>query len=157
VTFDIQAYGGDDAEIEANWTDLLDHGLVRLRREALVETEYESFICDADLILLPYLRGPYQSQTSGVYCEAAALGIPVVVPSGTWMADQVTKNGGGVLFDAGDEASLANACLEAITNYHRLREMAAEAAPAWRSFHNARNFVASLECSFEGLPRARAA
>jgi glycosyltransferase involved in cell wall biosynthesis len=157
VVFDIQAYGAQGAEREVARIDLPAHDAVRVRPEPLSEAEYESLIEDADLVLIPYLRGPYQAQTSGVYCEAAALGIPVVVPSGTWMADHIAETGGGVLFQPGDALSLANSCLDAIDNYDRLRQMATQAAPAWRAFHNPRNFIASLDALLEGLPTAQAA
>jgi glycosyltransferase involved in cell wall biosynthesis len=157
VTFNIQAYGAEADEQQASWTDLLVDGAVSVRWGPLSEAEYGSFLEEADLILIPYLRGPYHAQTSGIYCEAAALGIPVVVPSGTWMADQVAKNGGGVLFDAGDPSSLASACLKAIEDYPHLLELARQAAPAWRAFHNAPNFIACLDRLLQDLPTAEAA
>jgi len=157
VVFDIHAYGANLDEEETGWPELQLEDAVRIHREPFSEAEYELFIQNSDLMLIPYLRGPYKAQTSGVYCEAAALGIPVVVPSRTWMAEQVTRHGGGVLFESGDPDSLARACLKAIEDYSRLREMMTQAAPAWRQIHNARNFIASLESLLEGLPTARAA
>jgi glycosyltransferase involved in cell wall biosynthesis len=157
VAFDIHAYGANLDKEETGWPELRLADAVRIRREPLNEAEYESFIQNADLMLIPYLRGPYKAQTSGVYCEAAAFGIPVVVTSRTWMAEQVASRGGGVLFESGDGDSLANACLKAITEYSRLREEATRAAPAWRQIHNAPNFIASLEALLEGLPTANAA
>jgi glycosyltransferase involved in cell wall biosynthesis len=157
VTFDIQTYRTTADGQAAAATDLPYDDVVHIHPEALSESEYESFIEDADIILLPYLRGPYQAQTSGIYCEAAALGIPVVVSEGTWVADQIAKSGGGVLFEGGDAVSLANACLEAIRNHPRLLRMAEQAAPTWRAFHNAPNYVAHLEALLEGVPAAHAA
>lgn len=145
VLFKIQAYREEGDAHESLQTILPADEAVRIFLEPLTEAEYASFIAEADLIMIPYLPGPYQTQTSGVYCEAAALGIPVVVPSGTWMADQVAKRGGGILFSPTDPASLGKACLKAIQSYPLLREEAILAASDWREFHNAVNFVACIE------------
>ena len=152
VIFNIQAYRGNGYDQETTWLMLPADDRVRIHPDPLSEPEYEAFIENADLILIPYLSGPYRAQTSGIYCEAAALGIPVVVPSGTWMADQVAKHGGGVLFEPGDASSLANACLKAIDSYASLRETAIRAAPSWRAFHNGPNFIARIETLIQRLP-----
>lgn len=157
VTFHIQTYrsGPDEQGVDA--ADLPNDDAVHIYSEPFSETEYESFIEGADIILLPYLRGPYEAQTSGIYCEAAALGIPVVASEGTWVADQIANGGGGVLFAVGDADNLAEACLKAIGNYPHLREMAEEAAPRWRAFHSAQNYVAQLDALVEAAPAAHAA
>jgi len=152
IVFNIQAYAPDGNQQPLPWPYPADEEAVRFIPEPLHEKEYEAFLAGADLMLIPYLENPYKTQTSGVYCEAAAFGIPVVVPAGTWMADQVEKSGAGVLFTPGDASSLAEACLEALRNYPSLREAATQAASSWRSFHNARNFVACLEMLLQSLP-----
>lgn len=157
LIFKIQAYGSDADVEEQAWKDLPNGESVQIHPEPFSDGEYEAFVQHSDLIVLPYLRGPYEAQTSGVYCEAAALGIPVVVPSGTWMADQVAKNGGGVLFEPGDSVSLADACLEAIRDHSSLCEEAKRAAAGWRAFHSAPNFIAVLEALLAGSLVADAA
>jgi glycosyltransferase involved in cell wall biosynthesis len=153
LVFNIQAHRPEASQVVYE-LDILADTRVNILSEPLSEREYETFMANADLVLIPYLENPYKAQTSGVYCEAAALGIPVIVPAGTWMADQVTKNGGGVLFTPGDAGSLADACLQAIQDHALLRSAATRAAPSWRSFHNARNFVACLETLLQSLPHA---
>jgi glycosyltransferase involved in cell wall biosynthesis len=145
IRFKIQAYRADVAPQGAHDTGFSEWEAVQVLTDPLGEAEYSALISEADLILLPYLQGPYRAQTSGVYCEAAALGIPVIVPSGTWMADQVAKFGGGVLFEAGNAASLGKACLEALANHRELRDEARRAAEAWGEFHNPSNFIACIE------------
>lgn len=152
VVFNIQAYGTEGRPEAAIRTKFPVSDAVRVHSHPLDERQYEAFIGTADLVLIPYSTAPYRAQTSGIYCEAAALGIPVVVPSGTWMADQVLKRGGGVLFESGNAASLAQACLEALRNYGDLRQSAIRAAPAWRSFHNAANFIGHLKALIRDLP-----
>ncbi len=155
IVFDFQAYWhGADGQLD--WTvhdQFRSLEAVRLLCTPLSEEDYEAFIAGVDLMLIPYLHGPYHAQTSGVYCEAAAMGTPVVIPRNTWMADQVARNGGGVMFDAGDADSLARAALEAIRDFSALSQSAREAAPAWRAFHNAENLVACLEALLPALPR----
>ncbi|MFT3975875.1 MAG: glycosyltransferase family 4 protein [Sphingomonas bacterium] len=147
IVFRLQAYCADRGEEACRLAraDLPACSAIEILSEPLDEAQYEQFIAQADLILIPYLREAYHAQTSGVYCEAAALGTPVVVPEGTWMADQLVRNGGGVVFESGNAVSLASACLEAIRNYPALREQALSAAPDWRAFHDPENFVSELE------------
>ena len=45
----------------------------------------------ADLALFPYEVIPYRQRTSAVFAEAVAYGKPVVVPAGTWLAQQVEE------------------------------------------------------------------
>lgn len=157
ATFDVQTYrGGPDAN-GVPVGDFPEDRAVRLHPQPLAETEYEHFIESSDIILLPYLPGPYQAQTSGIYCEAAALGIPVVTSKSTWVADQVARNGGGILFEGGSARALADACIEAIGSYEELRETAERAALAWRAFHNPQNYITELDALIEGVPTAHAA
>lgn len=52
----------------------------------LSRESYRALFRRADVILLPYCPRSYASRSSGVFSEALSAGIPVVVPSGTWMA-----------------------------------------------------------------------
>jgi glycosyltransferase involved in cell wall biosynthesis len=65
---------------------------------ALSPEDYYSLVSRADLVLLPYAPGIYRSRTSGALGEALAAGAAVVVPSGTWLADQLPP-GCGETFD----------------------------------------------------------
>ncbi len=97
--------------------------------------EYEAYVSAAHIILVPYLTDNYHRQTSGIYAEAAALGIPTIAPRGTWMAQQVKQYGGGRLFVPNDPQSLFEATYDAVANYATLVEDARQAATQWNSFH----------------------
>lgn len=145
LTFEFQAYGPAANDIGDTAAKVLQFDeAVRLLPEPMCETEYEAFLERIDLMLIPYLWAPYNAQTSGVYCEAAALGIPAIVPRDTWMADRVAEMRNGVIFEAGDAESLSIACIEAIRNYPTLSEQAQAAAPSWRAEHCAEAFVDRL-------------
>lgn len=118
---------------------------VDLFPDPLTDAEYKALIAGADVILLPYPKLPYYAQTSGVLAEAIGAGTPAIVPSGTWMAAQVREHGAGIIFEAGNLASLVAACEQAIATLPELRDRAADAAVSWRRVHNAANFVATLQ------------
>ncbi len=61
---------------------------VTLLTEPLGTDEYRDLIVNADITLLPYDRDAYYARSSGILAEALAAGVPVIVPSGTWMAKQ---------------------------------------------------------------------
>ena len=59
------------------------------------DDEYYRFIESIDLMLIPYTREHYHSQTSGIFAEAMGYGQVVVVSRGTWMSRQLQEYGGG--------------------------------------------------------------
>lgn len=52
---------------------------------------YYSWFRRVHIIVLPYVAKRYEGSTSGVLVEAILSGVPVLVPAGTWLADQVNK------------------------------------------------------------------
>lgn len=105
------------------------------------EIEYEAFLNQSDIILIPYLLDNYYIQTSGIYAEAISIGKPVVVSMGTWMASQVKKYGGGRLFPPGDVQGFLIACKEVIQNFQQIKIEAVEASKKWNLFHNSDKLV----------------
>jgi len=65
---------------------LVDEDVVLLTTE-LEPPHYLALLASADLLLLPYDAQVYGPRSSGILAEARALGIPAVVPAGTWMAE----------------------------------------------------------------------
>ncbi|MBB1093379.1 glycosyltransferase [Rhodopseudomonas palustris] len=64
---------------------------------ALIETPpdsegFQRALMATDLLLLPYDREVYQRRSSGLLVQAMALGIPTVVPNGTWLASAAPEN-----------------------------------------------------------------
>ncbi len=55
----------------------------------LPDEEYAKLICDTDCGLLCYDSRAYFSRRAGVLGELLSLGKPVIVPAGSWLADQI--------------------------------------------------------------------
>lgn len=70
------------------------HGLLKQYGDAQVELVYGPFDSAAyqallhrmDIVLIPYNSLNYSARSSGVLMEALSLGLPVLVPAGSWMA-----------------------------------------------------------------------
>lgn len=54
--------------------------------------EYNLYMQEMGLILLPYLPEEYHSRTSGIFVEAVTMGAIPVVIDGTWMAYELKKH-----------------------------------------------------------------
>jgi glycosyltransferase involved in cell wall biosynthesis len=94
---------------------------------------YLALFAAADLMLFPYARIPYKHRPSGIFGEAVLSGLPVVVPSGTWLAEQVEMGAAAGVIYEGDTAHAVAAGLErCIGDLPALRALARERAPAWR-------------------------
>ena len=94
---------------------------VKLLEKELSLREYESLLKRSSLVLIPYQLLYYYSQTSGVFCEALGAGKPVVVPRGTWMANQLKGKNIGVTFIPGDRVSFTDATIKAMKNIFFLK------------------------------------
>jgi glycosyltransferase involved in cell wall biosynthesis len=55
---------------------------VAVSTEALSAEDYISWLCQADIVMLPYDPYVYRTHGSAIFDEAVALGIPVVAPQG---------------------------------------------------------------------------
>ena len=68
---------------------------VTILSEAMSPDEYRNVVLNSDAVLIPYDVHEYQRRTSGIFAECMAAGIPVIIPSGSWMMlqlNQVMKN-----------------------------------------------------------------
>ena len=117
---------------------------VTLLEDELSMDEYEELLDRASLVLLPYQRLYYHSQTSGVFAEAIGRGIPVVVPRGTWMARQIGGSGAGMLFLPGDRVDFAETVKQAMSSITGLSVRARALQPSWIAKHNPAAFVDRL-------------
>lgn len=59
---------------------------IRLLLDALDGDAYRELVVSGDVVLVLYDRDNYYARSSGIFAEAMVAGIPVVVPSGSWMA-----------------------------------------------------------------------
>jgi glycosyltransferase involved in cell wall biosynthesis len=140
--FTIQTFCGDPhALFFKQAMAKIDSSCVALVPEQLDEREYQLLLDQADVILAPYLIDNYYVQTSGIYAEAIAMGKPVVVSRGTWMASQIHRFGGGKTFPPDDAQGLLDACLTTIAEFDRFSAEAKAAAKQWNAFHNADHLI----------------
>lgn len=117
---------------------------VTLIREKLSERDYAELIRLLDVVLVPYMTSGYVEPTSGIFAEALALAKPVVVPSGTWMAGELRKSGGGVEFQSGDESDLAAKVKELISRFDEYSAKAQRFSAEWKTFHNSHSLAETL-------------
>ena len=123
---------------------------VTLLQRALDPGEYIDLLGSADLLLLPYDGAAYGPRSSGILGEARALGVPAIVPAGTWMEQaagpaQEVVFAGEADFSAAVERTLGS--LAAITATYR------QAAPEWRARHSP---AALLDALLGPVPRFHA-
>ncbi len=122
--------------------------LVTLLCNALSPEDYTQTLLDADVVLVPYWRGIYRARTSGVCLESMAAGKIVVATSGTWMSEELSQYGGGVLID--DHSPVA--IVEAIRRIRRDRALLATKAEAGRRCVTARHNPAALIAQIQSGP-----
>jgi len=90
-------------------------------------------ITQTRLMVLPYFPDRYRMRTSGVLSECTAYGTPCVVPSQTWLSDQVeTGAAAGRVFEAWTAESITQATLAAFDQIEQLAHQAALVAADWR-------------------------
>jgi len=127
---------------------------VEVLRGPLGREEYSRALRESDLLLLPYDRLPYRQRPSGILSEAVLGGLPVVVPRGTWLAEQVeTGTAAGVVYGDvageregdGEIEATAEAVALALADLAALRARARSLAHGWRRAHSPGTFLDWLE------------
>ena len=113
----------------------------------LPREEYNDWIAQS-VVLLPYSLGRYQSRQSGVYLEAKSLGAPVIVPAGTWMAEEVSRLGNGLVFEAYNAGAIIECIARAQAELTALRERATACAAEHQREHGADRCVDVIEALF---------
>jgi glycosyltransferase involved in cell wall biosynthesis len=95
---------------------------------------YVGQLLRSDIAFLPYSWQRYAIRTSGVFAEAAACGLPVVVPDNTWMSDQLAQgHGAGETFAEWTPQAMTGALLRAAERIAALHQQALVCSTAWRS------------------------
>lgn len=111
-----------------------------LIEESLEPDAFNSLLASADIILLPYNGPAYGQRSSGLLGEALALGIPLVVPSNTWMADVGAER--VVVFE--NAAGILPAIETMLRNLPALTAAARAGAAAWRRRHSPERLLDTL-------------
>lgn len=137
--------GGEEVILEAKLklcqypcsaVELIDH--------ALEPDAYYHLLASADVVVLPYNPINYQ-RTSGVLTEALAAGKPVVVPQGSWLAEQVDETRAGIYQNPQDLPRSVRYVLE---NLASLTEKAEHFSYHWQFIQSPDYF---LECLLKPL------
>ena len=77
--------------------------------------DYLANFSRCSMVLLAYEPQAYRNSASGVFVEAASFGKPIVVPDGTWMAQQIAiGRGAGTTFKEPKSESIVAALLKAV-------------------------------------------
>jgi glycosyltransferase involved in cell wall biosynthesis len=119
------------------WLD--QHPKVSVIKSYFAEGEYERQLGLTDVMLLPY-RDPYVLRVSRVVIEAMKLGIPIVAPENTTLADQAREFGSVLVCEQSSERSLARAISQAVTNYTQLVQCAGAREAAAREHFSVSHF-----------------
>lgn len=153
--------GGEPAAAAARaQLERLPRDQVRLLNDPMTSADYRALLLDADVVVLPYDRDDYYARSSGIFAEALAIGKPVVVPAGTWMAAELSRAGryyqaalppmagnadtsvvGAVYSDPRD---LASQVRQVLGQYDHYSATAADFSHGWSSYHSAQTLVKQL-------------
>jgi hypothetical protein len=115
---------------------------VCVHRGTLSEADYRHLVSTPDIIVLPYRAVDFACRPSGVFSDAMALGIPIIVAAGTWMADIVRCNGNGATFIDEDASALLDALESVVADHESILHAARVASKAWR---NQQSWQATLD------------
>jgi glycosyltransferase involved in cell wall biosynthesis len=102
---------------------------IKLIDHPMSPDDYYQLLASADIVILPYNPQNYQ-RTSGVLTEALAAGKPVVVPKGSWLAQQVDETRASIYRDPQD---LLQAVIRLLENLPTFTQAAQEFSLNWRS------------------------
>ncbi len=105
-----------------------------LHGQGLSPDAYRQLIRTSDILVLPYAGSFYRYGMSAVFEEAVAAGCICVVPSGTWMAEQIADGhaAGIVTNDAGFDA-MRDALSRVLSHRDMYLARAGQLAEPWRA------------------------
>jgi hypothetical protein len=107
--------------------------------------DYYARLLAADIVLLPYQASQYAARASGVFADAVACGVPVVVPAETWMSRNVGAGfAAGCVFDEFSTASIMAALSAAVERLPELTARARELKDSWHAAENIFEFTRSM-------------
>jgi glycosyltransferase involved in cell wall biosynthesis len=112
---------------------LRDEPDVTLLEGTMERADYVRELAEADALLHPYIRKNYKQRNSGIFCEGVAAGLPSIVPSGTWLAEQIEDGrAAGIVYEGDDTNDIAEAIRRCIDQIEELTRTAAPLAGPWR-------------------------
>jgi len=146
---------GGEAGIAPAREALVNRPGVTVLDRPLEDVEYAQHLGATHLVVLPYQADRYVARTSGIVAEAIHAGVPLVVPEGTWMSEQLRRHGAGVTFDPWQADGLQCAVERAIDRLPELLSRASDRRAAFVAFHNPER-LARFVCGAELLDKAAA-
>ena len=118
-----------------NWDDVVSKLLslgATVIQDAMSGAEYDATLDRLSVLVLPYDPAAYATLMSGAAAEAIACGLPVVVPAGTILADDVKRYGaGGAAFSQWSVDSLHRAVEAAVHSLPFQSGLSLKAAAKW--------------------------
>lgn len=136
------AFGSDrDVEAARRWLAARPADEVELIDAPLSVPAFQRLLVSADIVLLPYDAEAYRRRSSGILVQALAMGRPVVVPAGTWLAAEVDP-AAAVVFDA--PSDLPAAVQSAVANWNNLNAVAQLRRAIVFTHHSSAHFVLEL-------------
>ena len=111
---------------------------------SLTPSAYNNSLGDCDILLFPYDKVLYSTQTSGVFTEARSMGKVVLVPSGTWLSDDVIQHRGGVICDFDSSESIYSSFKQLLTDIDQLMVESANRSSSWNSYHSPSSYIYEL-------------
>lgn len=120
-------------------------GRIEIMSRFLTYSEYTDYMQKCSIIIAPYRKEFYGKGTSGILAEAIACGNWVIVPSGTWMADQKCRYDKVVIFDEPNAQSLSEAVELCIKRDKEIdHSKIVKQVDEWYKFHSPENYIRIL-------------
>jgi len=119
--------------------------------EPLSPQAFSSLLRTVDAVVLPYHPKHYDRRASMLFAQVVVNQKPVVVSSGTWMAEEIRKgNASGVVFDyvtSDSKATVGNlkeGILELQDNIELYRSRAEERSGYYQAFHTTERYLQTM-------------
>jgi glycosyltransferase involved in cell wall biosynthesis len=107
---------------------------------------HSGVLAQVDAVVCPYERLNYKQRNSAIFSEAIAAGLPGVVPSGTWLAEQIEfGRAAGVVYTADDAGGIADAIARCVADLDALTRAAANCAGPWRDSQSLGAWLDAME------------
>ena len=111
---------------------------------ALSSQDYLSQLLSADVILLPYDEETYRLKTSGIFIEAIAVGKPVLVTAGTWMAHELKEFGLSEFITSWESDDIPEK-IESIFHDTAIHEKLSSMQQHYREYHSIESFAHAMK------------
>jgi hypothetical protein len=117
----------------------------------LGQAQFDAELDRTDILLLPYDASSYKMRGSGMFAEGIVRRRAIVVPGGTWMAEEARRSGAAVAAASGPTgADFARATLQLIEAGKALVQPSYEAAVAWASDRTVATYLDRLVAARAG-------